>query len=153
MGSKWFSLCWELGKETLWVEKPLFEDKWHNLFTPSNCSDLVQLCKSMSLLLRIGYFKWILTFLHTRHGKLPESNSRSATPIFGLKLQLFFPASTYFHIADSLNCAKAYIIIYMWRDVIQQFESRLIFLIRFLLDALPMLLQWFPGSDPQLLHF
>lgn len=99
MASNWFSLCWEQGKEILQLEKSLFNNKWPNLFLPSNCSNLVQLCKSVSLLLRIGYFKWILTFLHMRHCKLTESNSRSGMPIFGLMLQLFFPTSTYFHIA------------------------------------------------------
>lgn len=81
------------GKEISQVgKKPptLFDDKWPNLFLPSNCGNLVELCKSLSLLLWIGCFKWILTFLKARHGKLPVSSFGSGTPIFSLELQLFF---------------------------------------------------------------
>lgn len=80
-------------------KKQLFNDKWPNLFLPSNCGNLVQLCKSLSLLLWIGCFKWILTFVKARHGKLPLSSFGSGTPIFRLELQLFFPVSAYSHSA------------------------------------------------------
>lgn len=99
MGGNGFSLHREQGKEISQREKPLFNNNWPNLFLPSNRSNLVQLCKSMSLLLQIGYCKWILTFLSPRHSKLVWMNLGLGTPIFGITLQLFFPASPYSHIA------------------------------------------------------
>lgn len=54
MGGNRFSLHRELGQEVPQVEKALCHDKWPNLFLLSNCSKLVQLGKSVSLLLRIG---------------------------------------------------------------------------------------------------